>query len=214
MKSMHSTRNAAVGVLIAFSLIPSWARADDRAAFVSVGLQTLSNSPDTEKAIFDNPGGLALGVGVSLDRGERLRFGIEARRISRAGERAFAADRTSPAFRLGHPLQFSMNQVVASAVYRFSKLGPVSPYFGVGGGVAFWKEESTIAGLAEKASGTSALVEARLGFERQGRSLRYGIEGGITLIPNAVGVGGVSAIYEEKDLGGLFVVAKIGFSRK
>jgi len=34
------------------------------------------------------------------------------------------------------------------------------------------------------------------------------------MIPNAVGVGGISKVYEEKDLGGLFVVTRIGFSRR
>ena len=34
------------------------------------------------------------------------------------------------------------------------------------------------------------------------------------MIPNAVGIGGISSVYEEKDLGGLFVVARVGFSRR
>ena len=40
------------------------------------------------------------------------------------------------------------------------------------------------------------------------------VEGGITFARNAIGAGGISKVYEETDLGGLFVVGKIGFSRK
>lgn len=190
------------------------ARADGLGVSVEAGLRTMSNSPDTQKAIFEKTGGLGIGAGLFFDHGSRFRFSIEGRRLTRDGERAFAADRTSPAFRLGHPLQFRMTQGIGSAAYRFGKFGPVAPYVAVGAGVASWKEQSTIAGLVENASGTSALFEARLGFERGQGSVRLGVEGGITFVPNAVGIGGVSAIYEEKDLGGIFVVARIGFSRK
>lgn len=178
------------------------------------GLRTMTNSPDTEKAIFGSKQGFGGGLGVSYDRGPRWRFGVDVRRVSREGERAFAMDRTSEAFRLGHPLTLTLIEGVASASYRFGALGPVSPYLTVGGGIASWKESSDIAGLIEKANGTAGLFEARLGLERQAGRLRLALEGGITMVPNAVGVGGISKVYEEKDLGGLFVAARIGFSRR
>ena len=190
------------------------AQAGNFALMLDAGLRTMSNSPDTEKAIFDTKSGVGAGLGLMHDRGSRWRFGVDARRIQRDGERAFAADRNSEAFRLGHPLTFTMVEGVAFAAYRFGKMGPVSPYVAAGGGLASWKERSDIAGVIEKANGTSGLIEARAGVERDSGRLRYGIEGGITLIPGAVGVGGISKVYEESDLGGLFVVAKIGFSRK
>ena len=203
------------GVCLSGALsVAATAQAQDIALTVDAGLRTMTNSPDTQKAIFDNKQKVAFGVGLSLDHGEHLRFGVEGRRVSWDGERAFAADRNSPAFRLGHPLEFKMTQALATVGYRFRKFGPVSPYVTAAGGVASWKEESTIAGLVESDSGTSGLFEGRLGFEKQQGHVRLALEGGITFIPGAVGVGGVSAIYEEKDLGGLFVVAKIGFSRK
>jgi hypothetical protein len=201
-------------VLLAGLFFPQDARAGDLAIVLDAGLFSMSNSADTEKAIFDSKFGVGAGLGLSYDRGSRWRFAVDARRIRREGERAFAADRTSPAFQLGHPLTFTMIEGVASAAYRFGRLGPVSPYIAVGGGVVSWKERSDIAGLVEDANGTSALFEARVGFERRQGVLRLGLEGGIILVPNAIGVGGISKVYEESDLGGVFAELKIGFSRR
>jgi opacity protein-like surface antigen len=178
------------------------------------GWRTMSNSPDTEKAIFGPSSGIGAGVGVTYDRGSRWRFGVDVRRINRDGERAFAVDRTSEAFRLGHPLTLNLTESLASVTFRFGKLGPVSPYLGVGGGLVSWKESSDIAGLVEKADGTDGLFEARAGIERQQGPIRLAIEGGITLAPNTIGLGGISKVYEETDLGGLFLVFKLGFSGK
>jgi opacity protein-like surface antigen len=198
---------------LSFTATPS-AEAGSFAFLIDGGLRTMSNSPDTEKAIFGSKQGFGGGIGISYDRGVRWRFGVDARRITREGERAFAADRTSEAFRLGHPLTLTRTEGIATVSYRFGDVGPVSPYLTIGGGVASWKESSDIAGLIERSSGTAGLFEARLGLERQAGVLRIAIEGGITMIPNAVGVGGISKVYEENDLGGLFVVARVGFSRR
>ncbi len=207
---------ARAGALIALAMFLAGAApagAADLAITIDAGLRTMSNSPDTEKAIFDTARGFGGGLGLTYDRGSRLRFGIEARRVSRDGERAFAADRNSEAFRLGHPLTFTMTEGLATVAYRFGRFGPVTPYLGVSGGLVAWRERSDIAGLVERASGTAGLVEGRFGLERQSGRVRYGLEGGITLIPSAVGVGGISQVYEESDLGGLFVVLRLSFSR-
>ena len=208
-----------LGFLLALSFGPSLvapeqAHAGSFALMVDAGLRTLSNSPDTEKAIFGQKRGIGAGLGLSYEQGSRWRFGADVRRINREGERAFAADRTSEAFRLGHPLTLTMTQSLASVTFRFGKIGPVSPYIGVGGGVLSWREQSSIAGLIEKANGSAGLFEARMGVERAQGPVRIGVEGGLTFASNAVGVGGISKVYEEDDLGGLFVVVKIGFARK
>ena len=204
---------AALGAAVSLAA-PARAGAGGIALTFDAGLRTMSNSPETEKAIFDQKKGIGYGLGLSYDHGSRWRFGVEGRRIKRDGERAFAADRTSEAFRLGHPLTLTLSEGLASAAFRFGKVGPFSPYFGVGAGVVSWTEESNIAGLIESASGTTGIFEARLGLERQQGPVRLGIEGGITFARNAIGGGGISKVYEETDLGGLFVVGKIGFSRK
>lgn len=195
-------------------LTPQTAKAGDFGLMFDAGLRTMSNSPETEKAIFARKRGFGAGAGLTYDRGERWRFGLEVRRIARDGERAFAADRTSEAFRLGHPLKLTLTESLASVSFLFGKMGPISPYVSVGGGVVSWKESSDIAGLVETANGTSGLFEGRVGVERQQGPIRLAVEGGITFAPNAVGVGGISKVYEENDLGGLFVVVKLGFSRR
>jgi opacity protein-like surface antigen len=203
-------RSAVVAAFVATG-VP--AAADEWALVVDGGLRTMSNSRETENAIFAGKKGFGFGGGLFYDRGSRWRFGVEGRKISREGERAFAADRNSEAFRLGHPLSFDMTEGLASISYRFSSIGPVSPYVGIGAGVVSWREESDIVGLIEKASGSTGLFEARVGFERKQGRLRLALEGGITLAGNAIGVGGISRVYEEDDIGGVFVVAKIGVSR-
>lgn len=210
------TRGSAliVATLAGLFLLPVPARAGSFSLMLDAGLRTMSNSPDTEKAIFDLKRGFGGGGGIVYDRGSHLRFGLEVRRVSRTGERAFALDRTSPAFRLGHPLTLTMTEALATASYRFGKIGPIAPYVGVGGGFASWRERSDIAGVTERESGTAGLFEARMGLERQQGRVRLALEGGITFVPNAIGLGGISKVYEESDLGGLFLVAKIGFSRR
>jgi hypothetical protein len=210
---MKHPRAPHLAALAAVLLFAPEARAGSLGFLLDAGLRTMSNSADTERAIFDTSPGFGLGLGATWDRNPRWRFGLDARWISRDGERAFAADRTSPAFRLGHPLTLTMVQGIATASRRFEKLWGMTPYVSGGGGLAFWKERSDTAGLVETSDGVSALIEGRLGFERAHRRFRYGIEGGITFIPNAIGTGGVSQVYEESDLGGAFVVARIGFTR-
>jgi opacity protein-like surface antigen len=199
---------------LALGLAPTVTRAGDKAIIFDGGLRTMSNSPDTEKAIFGDDPGIGFGLGFSYDHGSRWRFGIEARRINRDGERAFAADRNSEAFRLGHPLTLRLTEGLASVAYRFGKMGPVSPYIGIGGGVVSWDEESNTAGLIEQADGTAGLFEGRLGVESQKGAFRFGVEAGMTFARNAIGAGGISQVYEETDLGGFFVVGKIAFTIK
>ena len=211
MKRLH----AAFLFVASFGVfLPGRAQGGTLAFMFDAGLRTMSNSPETEKAIFDKKRGIGAGLGVSYDRGPRWRFGIDGRRIQREGERAFAVDRNSPAFRLGHPLTLTMTEGLLTGAYRFGAIGPVSPYIGVGAGLLSWKEQSNTAGEIDKASGTAGLFEGRLGVEREQGRFRFGLEGGITFAPNAIGEGGISKVYEESDLGGLFVVLKLGFARR
>lgn len=213
MKRFHSAVLAA-SLMTLIPLLAAPASAGSIGAVIDVGWRSMSNAPDTEWAIFEKRGTIAGGLGLTYDFGSRWRFSVEGRQISRDGERAFAADGNSIAYRLGHPLDFKMTQALATASWRFRKLGPVAPYVTLGGGVASWKESSDIAGVVERANGSSALVEARAGIERRQGPVRVGLEIGITMVPGAVGVGGISQVYGEKDLGGFFVSGRLGFGGK
>lgn len=211
-----ATRTAILALALA-GLTAGIARAgeaDEFALVLEAGGHGMSNSADTEKAVFDSRLGFGAGLGLSYERGPRWRFGLDLRRVRRDGERAFAADRTSPAFRLGHPLSLTLIEGVAVASYRLPSFAGLSPYVSLGGGAVSWKERSDIAGLVETASGTAPLIEGRIGLERRQGLLRLGLEGGVSFMPSAIGKGGISEVYGETDLGGLFVVAKIGFSRR
>ena len=130
-----------LGPVLALALLatPS-AQAGSFTFLLDGGLRTMTNSPDTEKAIFGSKQGFGGGIGLAYDRGFRWRFGVDVRRVAREGERAFAMDRTSEAFRLGHPLTLTLAEGIASVSYRFGEVGPVSPYLTIGGGVASFKE--------------------------------------------------------------------------
>ncbi len=192
---------------------PSPVRAGDWVLSLDGGVRSMSGAADTQKAIFRNWLGPGFGAGVFRERGTRWRFGVEARVVDRHGERAIAADRNAEAYRLGHPLDFRMLESLATVSYRFDRLGSWTPYAGAGAGFVSFRERSTIAGLIEKATGSAGAFEIRAGLERPRGRMRYAIEGGITFVPNAVGVGGISEVYEENDIGGLFLVARFSFSR-
>jgi opacity protein-like surface antigen len=210
--SRRTVVSIAVCAVLAFAA-PGRAEAGDWMLSLDGGLRSMSGSADTQKAIFGDWFGPGFGAGVFHDRGRHWRFGVEGRVVDRHGERAIAADRNSEAYRLGHPLDFTMIEGVASISWRFERRGSWTPYAGVGGGAVSFKERSRIAGLEERASGSTALFELRAGAERGRGRFRYGLEGGVTFAPNAIGVGGISQIYEESDIGGVFVVARFAFSR-
>jgi hypothetical protein len=50
------------------------------------------------------------------------------------------------------------------------------------------------------------------GFDHGRGPVRVGAELMFTTIPDSAGIGGVSAVYEERDLGGVTLVGRIAFS--
>jgi opacity protein-like surface antigen len=174
------------------------------------GLRTTSNSPDTSEAIFGDSKGFAFGGGVAWEMNDRFRFGLDYRAGSRSGERAFAVDASAEAFRLGHPLDLDLKTVTLQADVRLSR-SAFEPYAGVGIGSTRWKERSDIAGLIETAEGSALAFDLRAGGLYRRDRVALGIEGGMTIVPNAIGQSGISAVYREKDLGGFFAVVRLSY---
>jgi outer membrane protein with beta-barrel domain len=177
-----------------------------------VGYNDLTSASKSAKAVFDgSSGGLTYGGGVRY--GFRSRFFVAAwgRVFSKDGQRVFVADATSPVFPLGHPLKIRLVPLQATFGYRFGT-GSVTPYVGAGGGVTLYHEESDVAGVVESNDQTKASGHLLAGVEIGRGSLRFATEAAWTFVPNTIGLGGVSKVYGETDVGGFSFVGKVVFS--
>ena len=182
---------------------------------VEAGYRTLSATKSAD-AVFGSSGGLTLGGSAqyAFKKGLFLRGGF--RHFGKEGEKVFVADATSPAFPLGFPLKASIDSIDGIAGWRFQlggkKPSPFVPYLGVGVEFASYKEESTVAELVEKNDQSKAGFQFLGGLEYKGfGKLVLAAEVAYALVPNALGVGGVSKIYGEDDIGGLRVVGRVGY---
>ena len=179
------------------------------------GYRTLSASKSAD-AVFGSSSGLTLGGSAqyAFKKGLFVRGGF--RHFAKEGEKVFVADATSPAFPLGFPLKASINSIDLVAGWRF-KLGgkkpsPFVPYLGAGLEFASYKEESTVAELVEKNDQSKTGFQFLGGLEYKGfGKLVLGAEVAYALVPNALGVGGVSKVYGEDDIGGFRVVGRVGY---
>jgi hypothetical protein len=188
------------------------------AADTTVGLEggwfDLTNSRRSAKAVFGSAaGGFTGGASLRLGLGRSFFVTGGARYFERTGERVFVVDATSPVFRLGHPLKFRQIPVYALLGYRVQgRRSPWMFYLGAGPGAVFMHEESEVGGLTEGVvDQTKASAHVAGGFEHGRGGLRWGLEIMYTLVPDSLGVGGVSQIYGEKDAGGFTAVARVGF---
>jgi opacity protein-like surface antigen len=137
--------------------------------------------------------------------------GLGTRYFSHDGERVFVADSSSEVFRLGHRLTARVWPVYALVGYRFRSHKRLVPYVAGGPGYTSFREESTVAEVTETNDKSVLSGHLALGAEYGTGTVRFGAEVLYTLAPDSVGFGGVSKIYNEKDVGGLSFVAKVVF---
>lgn len=179
------------------------------------GYRTLSATKSAD-AVFGSSSGLTLGGSVqyAFGRGPFVRGGY--RHFGKEGQKVFLADATSPAYPLGFPLKASIASIDVVGGWRF-KLGGKKPqafvpYLGVGLELASYNEESTVAGLVEKNDQSKTGFQFLGGLEYKGfGKLVLAAEVAYALVPNGLGVGGVSKIYGEDDIGGFRVVGRLGY---
>ena len=135
-------------------------------------------------------------------------------RFKEVGQRAIRLENQT--FRLDIPLTVTMTPIEVSAGYRFpfGQRRLLVPY--VGGGVSShaYKETSSFAvgeeNVDERFTGYQVLggVEYRLL-----RSLGVAGEVQYTSVPDALGAGGLSAEFDENNLGGVIVRVRVLFGR-
>ena len=200
---------------IALVLAAPRARAQSFGIDAEAGYRTLSASKSAD-AVFGSSSGLTLGGSAqyAFKKGLFVRGGY--RHFGKDGEKVFVADATSPAFPLGFPLTVSINSIDVLAGWRF-KLGgqkpsPFVPYLGVGVELASYKEQSTVADLVETNDQSKTGFQFLGGLEYKGfGKVVLAAEVAYAIVPNTIGVGGVSKVYGEDDIGGLRVVGRLGY---
>jgi hypothetical protein len=178
-----------------------------------VGYSDLTRVKSSAKAVFDgSSGGVTYGGGLRYGFGNGLFVAAWGRLFSKDGQRVFVADATSPVFPLGHPLEVRIVPLQATLGYRFGSKSMVAPYVGAGGGVTLYHEESDVAGVVDSNDQTKASGHVLAGVEIGRGRLRFATEAAYAFVPNTIGLGGVSKVYGETDVGGFSFVGKVVFS--
>lgn len=129
------------------------------------------------------------------------------------GERVFVAVPAAPVFKLGFPLTLKRRAAFLNVGWRFLTKKRFMPYAAVGGELVSLEETSDVAGEVLADSQTKGGFRFLAGLEwKAAGSLHFGVEAIGSTVPRAVGVGGVSEVYGEDDIGGLTVLAKVIWS--
>lgn len=203
-----------LAVLLA-ALAAAPARAQSLGVDVEAGYRTLS-AADSAQAVFGSSSGFTWGGSAQYAFRMGLFVRAGGRSFSKSGERVFLADASSTPYPLGFPLEASITSLDILAGWRLRlgdrKPSRFVPYAAVGLELASYKEESTVAGLVETSDAS------KTGFQAVG-GLEVGVAGGLSLtaevgystVPSALGVGGVSKIYGEDDIGGVRFMGRLGY---
>lgn len=170
---------------------------------------------DSFDAITGKTGGPIFGGGARVG----LPFGglfvdIGAWRYRAEGERVFVSNGT--VYPLNIPVEIAMTPIELSAgwQFRFRRLPRFTPYISAGLTSMRYSETSSFAVGSEDTNETFNGYHASGGAEY--RIVRWaGIAGEVawTTVPDAIGETGVSAAFDEHDLGGLTVRFKITIGR-
>ncbi len=172
----------------------------------------MTNASKSAKAIFGgSSGGFTGGGSIRYVFLRSLFVGVGAHYFTRDGQRVFVADATSTPFRLGHPLTIREVPVYGMVGWRFMPDSRLVPYVALGAGATSFSEKSIVGGIEDPPSQSQSKFSGHFiaGAEFGRGILRFGAEFMYTTVPDTIGVGNVSKIYGEKDVGGLSFVGKI-----
>ncbi len=133
-------------------------------------------------------------------------------RFQRAGQRVFVFEDT--VFPLGTRNTITITPLTIAGGYRFVRTNTAIPY--IGGGVARYhlSEATPFSDDDQQFDRRYTGYQAVGGVEfRFSRWMAAAIEGQYTRVPDALGVGGVSEVFKERDLGGQQVQVKLLIGR-
>lgn len=167
------------------------------------------SASNSASAVFDSTGGPTFGGAARLVFWRGAFLAVGARTFSRDGERVFVLTPSSPVQKLGFPVEMRLTPLFVSAGYRLRHGSLVVPYVAAGVAITRYRETSDVAGQAFDESFTKTGFTGAAGLEVGRGTLRVGAEVGYTSVPDAIGVGGVSKVYGEDDVGGWHLVGKV-----
>jgi opacity protein-like surface antigen len=198
-----------VALALVLSLAPAGAAAGSIGVEAQGGYHSLA-AGDSAQAVFDgSSGGGTFGGAVRYVLGNGFYVAAGARTFSREGERVFVAGPTAPVARLGFPLEVRITPILGTVGYRFRNGRAFVPYAGVGGGVTRFRETSAVAGDVREDRRRKGSFHAIFGLEYGRGTVRLGAEGLYSSVPDGIGVGGVSKVFKEDDLGGFSAIGKL-----
>jgi opacity protein-like surface antigen len=162
---------------------------------------------DSFEAILDRNAGLFFGGGGQVHIGPVF-VDVGVQRFSDTGERAFVFD--GEVFRLGIPVEITMTPIVVTAGYRFASRDRVVPYLGGGIGSLRFQETSDFSDPDENIDERFTSYHAVAGAEYAIRRWLF-VSGEVryAAVPDALGAPGISAEFDESDLGGFSVAVKV-----
>lgn len=205
---MRTLRRTVVATLAAVALPALPSSAGEFAVEAHGGYFQMA-AENSATALFDSRGGGTFGGALRYTFWRGLYVSAGARTFSKEGERVFVAGVSRPVQKLGFPLSLRLTPAFATVGYRFLDGRMVVPYAGVGGVLVSYKEESEVAGEAFDADRSKAGFLGVVGVEVGRGKLRLGAEAGYSSVPDGIGLGGVSKVYGEDDLGGTHVIGKL-----
>ena len=204
-------RAAATLTLVAAGAAPL--RAQGIFAAAQGGYFDMSGAKRSLEAVVGSSGFTTFGIetGYGFRRGLYASIGASFS-PEKQGERVFLAGPSSPPFKLGFPLTLKTNVLYLDVGWRFLLKKRLVPYVAIGGELVSFRESSDVAGeiIAQDQNKGGFRALAGVEFKITG-PLRFGVEGVYSVVPNSIGVGGVSEIYGEDDIGGFTVLGKLIF---
>ena len=203
-------------VLSALAAAPGYAQ--QRGSAIGVrGFATLGGitfqAQDSFDAIFERHAGPIVGGGAQVLLPRDVFVEVAASRFKQEGERAFVTA-TGELFQLGIPVEVTITPLEITGGWRFRKWPRVVPYGGVGYSSYRYLETSDFANPEENVEERFGGFHVLGGAEYQARRwLAVGGEVVWASIPGALGNGGVSAAFNENNLGGTTLRVKISVGR-
>lgn len=205
---MTSPTKIALAAVVLASALVSPAVAGEIALEGHVGYFDMA-AENSASALFDSTGGPTFGGAARYTFWRSAFVSAGIRTFSKDGERVFVSGVNQPVQKLGFPLSIRVTPVFLTVGYRFRDGSLVVPYAGLGGSLTSYKEESEVAGEVFRDERSRAGFLGVAGVEVGRGLLRFGAEVGWSSVPDAIGLGGVSKVYGEDDLGGFHVVGKV-----
>jgi hypothetical protein len=201
-------RATGMAALLSLGAVPR--ASADIALALDGGYFVMTNARKSAEAVFDGSGGgFTGGAEVTLGLSRSFFVGAGARFFQKTGERVFVADPDAPVFRLGHPLKVRTIPVYGLLGFRISPDATFVPYVSAGAGLTMYKEESTVGEITESSSQSKFSGFVALGADYGRGPVRFGLEANYSFVPNTIGLGGVSAVYGETDVGGFAILGRI-----